>query len=111
MANRVMYSPELKYQAVQMRLEGRSMQEIQTTLGIKNPSQIKTWLKWYRNGEEYRFSQPVGKQYSYGKGVMDTMNQYERTQLELKRLRMENYLLKKYQQKEKEWFEKYLSSL
>ncbi|WP_442859338.1 MULTISPECIES: hypothetical protein [Bacillus] len=37
-------------------------------LGIKNKTQVKTWMKWYHNGETYRFHQPVGKQYSYGKG-------------------------------------------
>ncbi|WP_422424826.1 hypothetical protein [Bacillus sp. PSXD-155] len=31
-------------------------------LGIKNKAQIKTWMKWHRDGETYRFSRPVGKQ-------------------------------------------------
>ena len=37
------------------------------TLGIKNVSQAKTWWQWYQNDELYRFHQPVGKQYTYGK--------------------------------------------
>ncbi|GEK58156.1 hypothetical protein MHA01_10610 [Marinococcus halophilus] len=36
--------------------------------GIKNGSQIKQWARLVQNGEEYRFRQPVGKQYTYGKG-------------------------------------------
>ncbi|QOS97232.1 hypothetical protein JNUCC42_11400 [Brevibacterium sp. JNUCC-42] len=30
-------------------------------LGIKDKSQIKTWLKWFRNVETYRFAQQVGR--------------------------------------------------
>lgn len=36
--------------------------------GSKNDSQIKTWMKWYRKNEIYRFDQPIGKQYTYGHG-------------------------------------------
>ncbi|WP_255257257.1 MULTISPECIES: hypothetical protein [Bacillus] len=37
-------------------------------LGIKNKAQIKTWMKWHREGETYRFSCPVGKQSTLTKG-------------------------------------------
>lgn len=37
-------------------------------LGIRNKTQLKTWMSWYRKGEVHRLEQPVGKQYSYGKG-------------------------------------------
>ncbi|NEY19477.1 hypothetical protein G4D61_05780 [Bacillus ginsengihumi] len=36
--------------------------EIMEKYGIRNTSQIKTWMKWYRDGEIYRFDQPIGKQ-------------------------------------------------
>ncbi|MCC9993282.1 IS3 family transposase, partial [Streptococcus agalactiae] len=39
------------------------------TLGIKNDSQIYTWVKWHENEELYRFHQGVGQQYTYGKGL------------------------------------------
>ena len=41
------------------------------TLGIKNVSQIKTWMNWYCTNQTHRFQQPVGKQYSYGKGFQE----------------------------------------
>ncbi|KAA0781861.1 IS3 family transposase, partial [Bacillus sp. BB081] len=55
---------------------------IMEKLGIKNVSQIKTWMKWYRTDQTYRFQQPVGKQYSYGKGPKELS--------ELEQLRLEN---------------------
>ncbi len=58
------------------------------TLGIKNISQVKTWWKWYQNDELPRFHQPVGKQYTYGKG-MEHLS-------ELEQLRLQVDLLKKY---------------
>lgn len=106
MVKREMYPPEVKHQAVQMKLDGKPMREILGELGIKNESQVKTWVKWFRNGETYRFEQPVGKQYTYGKGVAENLGERERDQLELKRLRLENYVLKKYRKLEREWYHK-----
>lgn len=40
--------------------------EIMKKYGIKNRSQIETWVIWYRANELHRFDQPIGKQYSYG---------------------------------------------
>lgn len=48
-----MYSPGVKYQAVQMKLAGKPMKEIMKELGIKNESQVKTWVRWFRNWETY----------------------------------------------------------
>ena len=59
---------------------------ISNKLHVKNKSQIMTWLRWYKNGETHRFNQPVGKQYTYGKGVLE--------EYEIERLRMENKQLK-----------------
>ena len=58
-------------------------------LGIKNVSQIKTWMKWYRTDQTYRFQQPVGKQYSYGKPK--ELSELEQLRLENKHLK-QNYL-------------------
>ncbi|BEJ46813.1 hypothetical protein KSE1242_18010 [Staphylococcus epidermidis] len=63
---RVSYSVEIKYKAVEMKAAGFSTKEIMKELNIRNRTQVKTWWRWYRNGESYRFSQHVGKQYTYG---------------------------------------------
>lgn len=63
---RVSYSVETKYKAVEMKAAGFSTKEIMKELNIRNRTQVKTWWRWYRNGESYRFSQQVGKQYTYG---------------------------------------------
>ncbi|MFB4163524.1 helix-turn-helix domain-containing protein, partial [Alteribacillus sp. JSM 102045] len=50
------YSKEIKWAVVQDKLSGkRTNQEIMEKYGIKNVSQIKTWMKWYKTGEMYRF--------------------------------------------------------
>ncbi|MDU2130716.1 MAG: IS3 family transposase, partial [Staphylococcus epidermidis] len=66
---RASYSVETKYKAVEMKAAGFSTKEIMKELNIRNRTQVKTWWRWYRNGESYRFSQQVGKQYTYGKGL------------------------------------------
>ena len=63
---RVSYSVEIKYKAVEMKAAGFSTKEIMKELNIRNRTQVKNWWRWYRNGESYRFSQHVGKQYTYG---------------------------------------------
>ncbi|WP_270738499.1 hypothetical protein [Streptococcus anginosus] len=71
-----------------MKKAGKSNKVIMETLSIKNVSQVKTWWRWYRNDELHRFHQPVGKQYTYGKG----MGQLS----EVEQLRLQVELLKKY---------------
>ncbi len=51
-----------------MRLAGVPVKEVMEQLTIRNKTQIKTWMRWYRNGELKRLERPVGKQYTYGKG-------------------------------------------
>ncbi|SEN81492.1 Helix-turn-helix domain-containing protein, partial [Terribacillus saccharophilus] len=68
MGTRVSYPLEIKQKAVEMRLAGVSMKEIMHKLNIKNKTQIQTWVRWYKAGETHRFEQPVGKQYTFGKG-------------------------------------------
>lgn len=82
------YSVETKLACIEMKKAGKSNKVIKETLGIKNKSQIYTWMTWYEKEELHRFHQPVGKQYTYGKGM---------TQLsEVEQLRLQVDLLKKY---------------
>lgn len=94
MANKVHYPPEVKWNAVNMKLTGHSTREIMKTLGIKHVTQIKTWMRWYLNGETHRFEQPVGKQYTYNKGI-EELPEIERLKLRIKQLEMHNELLGK----------------
>ena len=105
MGTRVMHSYETKMKVIEMKHEGYSAKYIKESLGIKNDTQIETWWRWYRNGEFFRFTQPVGKQYSYGKGpegdtVEETLN------LQIKSLNQQIELLKKYLERERKWFQK-----
>lgn len=66
---RVSYPTELKWAVVKEKMLGQlTTKEIMEKYGIKNKSQVETWMCWYRNNELHRFDQPVGKQYTYGKG-------------------------------------------
>lgn len=56
------YSVETKLGCIEMKKAGKSNKVIMETLGIKNDSQIYTWMRWHKNEELYRFHQPVGKQ-------------------------------------------------
>lgn len=68
MANRVSYPVEIKLKAIEMRLAGVTKKQIMQELNIKNKTQIQQWMRWYRSGDVHRLHQPVGKQYSFGKG-------------------------------------------
>ncbi|HEK4517546.1 TPA: transposase, partial [Streptococcus iniae] len=41
------YSLETKLSCIEMKNVGKSNKVIMETLGIKNDSQIYTWMKWY----------------------------------------------------------------
>ncbi|TKH40080.1 hypothetical protein C1I59_00980 [Paenibacillus polymyxa] len=69
MATRVSYPLEIMMKAIEMRLAGVPVKEVMEQLVIRNKTQLKTWMRWYRKGEVHRLEQPVGKQYSYGKGL------------------------------------------
>lgn len=77
-----------------MKIEGYSAKEIMNTLNIRNRLQVKTWWKWYQNGEHYRFHQQVGKQYSYGKRL-EELSEIEQLKIENKRKNAELEILKK----------------
>jgi len=97
-STRVSYPTEIKLKAVEMRLRGVSVREVMEHLCIKNKTQVETWLRWYRNSETHRFEQPVGKQYTYGKGPEFT-SELERLKQENRFLKQQLDVLKKY----KEW--------
>ena len=83
------FSIEIKLAYIKMKKAGKSNKVIMDTLGIKNATQVKTWWRWYQNDELYCFHQPVGKQYTYGKGMKQLS--------EVEQLRLQVELLKKYQ--------------
>ena len=101
------YSLETKLKAIEMRKNGSSIKEIQTTLGIKSESQVYTWWYWYRDGEVHRLSQPAGKQYSYGKGPDNSLPE-ENLKLQINSLEYQVKLLKKYNEMERRWYRKSL---
>ncbi|MCI2257243.1 IS3 family transposase [Domibacillus sp. PGB-M46] len=86
MGTRVSYPAEVKMKAVKMRLAGVPVKEVLKELNIRNKTQLKTWMKWYKAGELHRFEQPVGKQYSFGKDPEDKS--------ETEKLKAENRYLK-----------------
>ncbi|RJS60747.1 IS3 family transposase [Bacillus sp. PK3_68] len=91
MGTRVSYPAEVKMKAVKMRLSGVPVKEVLKELNIRNKTQLKTWMKWYKAGEFHRFEQPVGKQYSFGKGTeheseaekLKAENRYLKQQIEV----------------------------
>ncbi len=52
---RASYSVETKYKAVEMKAAGFSTKEIMKELNIRNRTHVKTWWRWYRNGEVIDF--------------------------------------------------------
>ena len=109
MATRVSYPAEIKLKAVEMRLAGVSMREVMEHLCIKNKTQVKTWVRWHRNGETHRFEQPVGKQYTYGKGP-EVTSEVERLNQEIRFLKQQLDVLKKYKELERRCHQKQQSS-
>ena len=110
MGTRVSYPLEVKQKAVEMRLAGVPMKEIMQELNIKNNTQIKTWVRWYKAGDTHRFEQPVGKQYTYGKGP-EYSSELEKLQAEKLYLRQQNEVLKKYNELERKLIAKRQSNL
>ncbi|MBM7841284.1 transposase-like protein, partial [Alkalihalobacillus xiaoxiensis] len=50
------YSSEVKWAVVKEKLSGKlTNREIMEKYGIKNISQIKTWMKWYRDNQVHRY--------------------------------------------------------
>ncbi len=110
MRARVSYPVEVKQKAVEMRLAGMPVKEIMQELNIKNKTQVQTWVRWYKAGDTHRFEQPVGKQYTYGKGP-EYSSELEKLQAENRYLRQQNEVLKKYNELERKLIAKRQSSL
>ncbi|SDD71584.1 Transposase and inactivated derivatives [Terribacillus halophilus] len=90
------YSAETKWAVVKDKLSGKfTNQQIMEKYNIKNVSQIKTWMKWYRENQLHRFDQPIGKQYSFGHGP-EYASKEEKANRQIEHLKMENEILKKY---------------
>jgi transposase len=90
------YSSEIKWAVVKDKLSGQfTTKEIMEKYGIKNKSQIETWMRWYRGNEIHRFDQPIGKQYSFGHGP-EFASEDEKKDRQNSHLKMENEILKKY---------------
>lgn len=100
---RVSYPIEVKMKAIEMKLEDASTKEILDQLNIRNKTQVQTWMRWYRNGELHRLEQPVGKQYSFGKGP-EYENETAKLQVENRYLKHQIEVLKKYAELERKWF-------
>lgn len=100
MATRVSYPVEVKMQAIKMRLAGIPVKVVMDELGIRNVTQLKVWMSWYRNGELHRLGQPVGKQYSFGKGP-EFASELEQVKAENRYLKQQLDVLKKYKELER----------
>lgn len=105
MGTRVSYPVEVKQKAVEMRLAGVPMKEIMQELNIKNKTQVQTWVRWHKAGDTHRFEQPVGKQYTYGKGP-EYSSELERLRAENRYLSQQNEVLKKYNELERKLIRK-----
>ncbi len=58
MGKKMVYPEEIKREVIRLKLSGElTNKEIMEKFGIKNETQIKTWTKWFRNGEEHRLAQ------------------------------------------------------
>jgi transposase-like protein len=82
----VHYSLETKLEAIRLfEEEGLSQAEITTRLRLRDPNRVKVWLHQYRQGGKEIFLKPKGRP-----------PKKQDLEAEVKRLRMENDLLKKY---------------
>lgn len=104
MGTRVSYPYEIKLKAVEMKLSGIPTKQILEELNIRNKTQVETWIRWYKNGELERFKQPVGKQYSFGKGP-DNLSAIQKLELENRFLKQQIEVLKKYEELERKWLD------
>jgi transposase len=88
-----LFPESVKREVIKLKLEGTlSNREVMEQFGIKKVSQIKTWVRWFQNGDDHRLAQPIEKQYSFG---------IERLKRDKTYLEMQVDVLKKYQEIEK----------
>lgn len=86
--------------AIEMRVANVPVREVMEQLNIRNETQLKTWMRWYRAGELHRLEQPVGKQYSYGKGP-EYQSEIEKLRAENRFLQQQVEVLKKFKELER----------
>lgn len=91
---KIMYDPLIKWKVVELKKQGIKTKDITKLLNIKSDSQVKTWWRWYCNGQTHRFEQPLGKQYTFGKGPVE-LNELDTANQKIKYLKMELDILKK----------------
>ncbi|WP_255472889.1 helix-turn-helix domain-containing protein, partial [Planomicrobium sp. CPCC 101079] len=94
------YPEEIKQAVIQLKLSGNyTNAEIMEIHQIKNKSQIKTWMKWYRNGETHRLVQSVGKQYSYNA----ELSELDELKKKVRYYEVKEELMGKYRELERRW--------
>ena len=82
----VHYPIETKLEAIRLfEEEGLPQAEITTRLGLRDPNRVKVWLRQYRRNGKEIFLRPKGRP-----------RKKQDLEAEVKRLRMENDLLKKF---------------
>lgn len=82
----VHYSIETKLEAIRLfEEEGLPQAEIAMRLRLRDPGRVGVWLRQYRKEGKAAFLKPKGRP-----------KKEEDLEAEVKRLRMENFLLKKY---------------
>lgn len=68
METRGSYPVEVKMMDIEMWLAKVQIKEVMEELNIRNYTQLKTWMRCYRDGEIHCLHQPIGKQYTFCKG-------------------------------------------
>lgn len=81
----VTYSFELKKEAIELRLQGKTKQQVAELLGIVDVDRLKVWMRRYKQMGEFGLMDHRGKR-----------EQYVDEQRYVKRLEMENAVLKKW---------------
>ncbi|WP_018923665.1 helix-turn-helix domain-containing protein, partial [Salsuginibacillus kocurii] len=57
MGKKQFYPEEVKQEVIRLKLSGEwTNREIMEKFGIKSKTQIKTWMRWYREGENHRLA-------------------------------------------------------
>lgn len=94
------YPEEIKREVIQMKLSGNyTNAEIMEIHQIKNSSQIRSWMKWYQEGESYRLAQSVGKQYSHHV----ELSELEKLKKKVLYYEVKEELMGKYRELERRW--------
>lgn len=100
------YPEKVKREVIRLRMEEHvSYQELMKQFGIKNKSQIQTWVRWFKQGEYHRLAQPPGKQYTFGKGPEEG-TEVEELRKKLAYYEMKEDVMGKATALERRWYQK-----